>query len=413
MAEHPAYPVGLRLTGRRVVVLGGGQVAQRRLPALIAAGADVLLVSPEATPSVEAMADAGEIAWEKRSYREGDLADAWYALIATSDTEANTRASAEAERHRVWCVRSDDADAATAWTPATGHSEGVTVAVLTTDAKGRDPRHTAAVRDAVVEGLRDGTLVAPHYRTRTPGVALVGGGPGDPDLITVRGRRLLAEADVVIADRLGPRDLLAELPPHVEVIDAAKIPYGRFMAQEAINNALIEHAKQGKSVVRLKGGDPYVFGRGMEELHALAEAGIPCTVVPGISSSISVPGAAGIPVTHRGVAHEFTVVSGHVAPDDERSLVDWPSLAKLTGTLVILMGVDKIGRIAETLVAHGKSPDTPVALVQEGTTAAQRRVDATLATVGEVVVAEDVKPPAVIVVGEVVAVGPRVSEPSE
>ncbi|WP_405994499.1 uroporphyrinogen-III C-methyltransferase [Streptomyces sp. NBC_00986] len=407
MAENPAYPVGLRLTGRRVVVLGGGQVAQRRLPALIAAGADITLVSPEATPSVEAMADAGEITWEHRPYAEGDLANAWYALIATTDPEANNRASTEAEANRVWCVRSDDADQATAWTPATGHSEGVTVAVLTTDARGRDPRHTAAIRDAVVAGLRDGTLVAPHHRTRTPGVALVGGGPGDPDLITVRGRRLLAEADVVIADRLGPRDLLAELPPHVEVIDAAKIPYGRYMAQEAINNALIEHAEQGKSVVRLKGGDPFVYGRGMEEVQALAEAGIPCTVVPGISSSISVPGAAGIPVTHRGVAHEFTVVSGHVAPDDERSLVDWPSLAKLTGTLVVLMGVDKIGKIAETLIAHGKPADTPVALIQEGTTAAQRRVDATLATVGETARAEDVKPPAVIVIGAVVTVGPK------
>ncbi|ARX82192.1 MULTISPECIES: uroporphyrinogen-III C-methyltransferase [Streptomyces] len=403
---HPAYPVGLRLTGRRVVVLGGGQVAQRRLPALIAAGADLLLVSPEATPSVEAMADTGEITWERRAYADGDLADAWYALIATSDPTANAAASAEAERHRVWCVRSDDADAATAWTPATGHSEGVTVAVLTTEAKGRDPRHTAAIRDAVVEGLRDGTLVAPHHRTRTPGVALVGGGPGDPDLITVRGRRLLAEADVVIADRLGPRDLLDELPPHVEVIDAAKIPYGRFMAQEAINNALIEHARQGKAVVRLKGGDPFVFGRGMEEAHALAEAGIPCTVVPGISSSISVPGAAGIPVTHRGVAHEFTVVSGHVAPDDERSLVDWAALAKLRGTLVILMGVDKIGRIAETLTAHGKPQDTPVALIQEGTTAAQRRVDATLATVADAVRTHEVRPPAVIVIGEVAALTP-------
>jgi uroporphyrin-III C-methyltransferase/precorrin-2 dehydrogenase/sirohydrochlorin ferrochelatase len=406
MAEHPAYPVGLRLTGRRVVVIGGGQVAQRRLPALIAAGADIVLVSPSATPSVEAMADAGELTWERRRYAEGDLAEAWYVLVATGDPVANARASAEAERHRIWCVRADSAEEATAWTPATGHSEGVTVAVLTANAQERDPRHTAAIRDAVVEGLRDGTLVAPHHRTRTPGVSLVGGGPGDPDLITVRGRRLLAEADVVIADRLGPRDLLAELPPHVEVIDAAKIPYGRFMAQEAINNALIEHAKQGKSVVRLKGGDPYVFGRGMEELHALAEAGIPCTVVPGISSSISVPSAAGIPVTHRGVAHEFTVVSGHVAPDDERSLVDWPALARLTGTLVILMGVDKIGRIAETLVAHGKSPDTPVALVQEGTTAAQRRVDATLATVAGTVRTQGVKPPAVIVIGEVVKVGP-------
>ncbi|MFJ4004688.1 uroporphyrinogen-III C-methyltransferase [Streptomyces sp. NPDC090023] len=411
MAEHPAYPVGLRLTGRRVVVLGGGQVAQRRLPALVAAGADILLVSPEATPSVEAMADAGEVTWERRSYAEGDLSGAWYALIATSDPVANARASAEAEDHRVWCVRSDDADQATAWTPATGTSEGVTVAVLTTSARGRDPRHTAAIRDAVVAGLSDGTLVAPHHRTRTPGVALVGGGPGDPDLITVRGRRLLAEADVVIADRLGPRDLLAELPPHVEVIDAAKIPYGRYMAQEAINNALIEYAKQGKSVVRLKGGDPFVFGRGMEEMQALTEAGIPCTVVPGISSSISVPAAAGIPVTHRGVAHEFTVVSGHVAPDDARSLVDWPAMARLTGTLVVLMGVDKIGRIAETLIAHGKDPATPVALVQEGTTAAQRRVDATLATVAETVRAEAVKPPAVIVIGAVVDAAAPAEQP--
>ncbi|MER7765221.1 uroporphyrinogen-III C-methyltransferase [Streptomyces sp. NPDC097619] len=412
MAEHPAYPVGLRLAGRRVVVIGGGQVAQRRLPALVAAGADVLLVSPSATPSVDAMAETGEIRWERRRYAEGDLADAWYVLIATRDREANDRASAEAERHRVWCVRSDDAAAATAWTPATGRSEGVTVAVLT----GNDPRRSAAVRDAIVEGLRDGSLAgaARRERTRTPGVALVGGGPGDPDLITVRGRRLLAEADVVIADRLGPRDLLDELPPHVEVIDAAKIPYGRFMAQEAINNALVEHAKAGKAVVRLKGGDPYVFGRGMEEAQALAEVGIPCTVVPGISSSISVPSAAGIPVTHRGVAHEFTVVSGHVAPDDPRSLVDWAALARLTGTLVILMGVDKIGAIAARLIACGRAPETPVAVVQEGTTAAQRRVDATLATVGETVRTQEVRPPAVIVIGEVVNVGiPPLAHPAD
>ncbi|AEW97639.1 MULTISPECIES: uroporphyrinogen-III C-methyltransferase [Streptomycetaceae] len=397
--DAPAYPVGLRLAGRRVVVLGGGQVAQRRLPGLVAAGADVLLVSPSATPAVEAMADAGEVRWERRRYTPGDLAGAWYAVVATDDAAANAAASAEAEERRVWCVRSDDAEAATAWTPATGRDEGVTVAVLT----GRDPRRSAAVRDAVVEGLRDGTLVAPRHRARTPGVALVGGGPGDPDLITVRGRRLLAEADVVVADRLGPRDLLDELPPHVEVIDAAKIPYGRAMAQEAINDALIQHARAGKAVVRLKGGDPFVFGRGMEEVQALAEAGIACTVVPGISSSISVPGAAGIPVTHRGVAHEFTVVSGHVAPEDPRSLVDWAALARLRGTLVLLMAVERIGAIARALVEHGRDPQTPVAVVQEGTTAAQRRVDATLATVGATVAAEGVRPPAVIVIGDVVA----------
>ncbi|MGE9694573.1 MULTISPECIES: uroporphyrinogen-III C-methyltransferase [unclassified Streptomyces] len=403
-ASHPAYPAGLRLAGRKVVVLGGGQVAQRRLPALLTAGADVLLVSPTVTASVEAMATAGEIRWERRRYRAGDLEGAWYAIVATDDAEANTAASAEAEERRVWCVRSDDADAASAWTPATGHSAGVTVAVLTTEPAERDPRRTAAVRDSLVHALDEGRVAVPRQGNgETPRVALVGGGPGDPDLITVRGRRLLAEADVVVADRLGPRDLLAELPPHVEVIDAAKIPYGRAMAQEAINEALIAHAKAGKSVVRLKGGDPFVFGRGMEEAQALAEAGIPCTVVPGISSAVSVPAAVGIPVTHRGVAHEFTVVSGHVAPDDPRSLVDWQALARLRGTLVILMGVDKLGAIAEALVRHGRDPETPVALVQEGTTAAQRRVDARLATAAETARAHDVRPPAVIVVGAVAA----------
>ncbi|GHF39628.1 uroporphyrinogen-III C-methyltransferase [Streptomyces mashuensis] len=404
MADHApvaSYPVGLRLAGRRVVVLGAGQVAQRRLPALLAAGADVLLVSPSATPSVEAMATAGELRWERRRYREGDLDGAWYALILTDDPEANAAASAEAEARRVWAVRSDDADAATAWTPATGRAAGVTVAVLT----GQDPRRSAAVRDAVVDGLRDGSLAAPHFRAPAKGVALVGGGPGDPDLITVRGRRLLAEADVVVADRLGPRDLLDELPPHVEVIDAAKIPYGRAMAQEAINAALVEHAKAGKAVVRLKGGDPFVFGRGMEEVQALAEHGIPCTVVPGISSAVSVPGAAGISVTHRGLAQEFTVVSGHVPPGDPRSTVDWAALAQLRGTLVLLMAVENIPAIAAALIAHGRPAGTPVAVVQEGTTAAQRRVDATLETVGETVRAEGIRPPAVIVIGDVVAVG--------
>jgi uroporphyrin-III C-methyltransferase / precorrin-2 dehydrogenase / sirohydrochlorin ferrochelatase len=401
MPETPAYPVGLRLTGRRVLVLGGGTVAQRRLPALLAAGAGIRLIAPAVTPSVQAMAESGELSWERRGYRDGDVEGAWYVLIATNDPAVNDAASAEAERRRVWCVRSDDAAAATAWTPATGRSDGVTVAVLT----GNDPRRSAAVRDAVVEGLRDGTLAAPRHRHRTPGVALVGGGPGDPDLITVRGRRLLAEADVVIADRLGPRELLAELPPHVEVIDAAKIPYGRAMHQDAINTALIEHAKAGKSVVRLKGGDPYVFGRGMEEAEALAAAGIPVTVVPGVTSAISVPAVAGIPVTHRGVAHEFTVVSGHVAPGDPRSLVDWRALAGLRGTLVLLMAVERMAAIADTLIRHGRAPGTPAAVVQEGTTAAQRRLDATLGTVAERIAQENVRPPAVVVIGEVVLLG--------
>ncbi len=233
------------------------------------------------------------------------------------------------------------------------------------------------------------------------GVALVGGGPGDPELITVRGRRLLAHADVVVADRLAPPELLAELPPHVEVIDAAKIPYGRAMAQESINSVLIERAKAGKFVVRLKGGDPFVFARGYEEIQACAAAGIPVTVVPGITSAIAVPALAGVPVTHRAVNHEFVVVSGHLSPDDPESLVNWEALAALTGTLVLLMAVERIELFAEVLLKGGRPAQTPVLVVQHGTTSAERILRATLADVPERIREEGIRPPAIIVIGQV------------
>ncbi len=232
----------------------------------------------------------------------------------------------EAEANRTWCVRADDAAASTAWTPASGTAGDTSVGVLS-----GDPRHSAAIRDAITAGLRSGTIAARHHRSRLAGVALVGGGPGDPGLITVRGRQLLAEADVVIADRLGPRELLAELSPDVMVIDAGKVPYRRQMSQDEINEALVTHATSGKFVVRLKGGDPFVFGRGGEEMLACLRAGVPVTVVPGVSSAIGVPTAAGLPVTHRGTAQDFHVISVHVPPGDERSTVDWPALARSDG----------------------------------------------------------------------------------
>jgi uroporphyrin-III C-methyltransferase/precorrin-2 dehydrogenase/sirohydrochlorin ferrochelatase len=207
---------------------------------------------------------------------------------------------------------------------------------------------------------------------------------------------------VVVADRLGPRGLLDELAPDVEIIDASKIPYGRALAQDAINEVLIERAKAGQFVVRLKGGDPFVFGRGFEEVLACAEAGVPCWVVPGITSSISVPALAGIPVTHRGVAHEFTVVSGHVAPDHPKSLVDWDALGRMTGTLVILMGIERVGAIAAALLAGGRAAETPVAVIQEGTMPGERRVQTTLGLVGAAVAEAAIRPPAIIVVGPVV-----------
>ncbi|MGH4013229.1 MAG: uroporphyrinogen-III C-methyltransferase [Pseudonocardiaceae bacterium] len=396
------YLVGLDLTGRRVVVVGAGTVAQRRLPRLVAAGADILLIAPEATPAVEAMATAGELHWQVRGYTDGDLDGAWYALACTSQPAVNAAVADEAARRRVFCVRADDATGGTAVTAATGRHEGLLIGVLA----GRRPRRSAAVRDALVEALRTGVVDdAPDADddTPAPGVALVGAGPGDPDLITVRGRRLLARADVVVADRLAPRELLDELGAHVTVIDAAKVPYGRAMAQEQINATLVEHARAGRFVVRLKGGDPYVFGRGFEEVLACAAAGVPVTVVPGISSAISVPAAAGIPVTHRGVTHEFVVVSGHVAPDHPASLVDWPALGRLRGTLVLLMAVERIGAFADALITHGRPPDTPVAVVADGTLRSQRAVHSTLDAVAADVAAGGIRPPAIVVIGKVVA----------
>ncbi|MFC4123162.1 uroporphyrinogen-III C-methyltransferase [Nonomuraea zeae] len=398
------YLLGLRLSGRRVLVVGGGRVAQRRVPALLEAGAEVTVVSPGVTPALDDLIAAGRVTWHARPYEVGDCDGAWLVQACTDDRSVNTAVAAEAEAKRVWCVRADDKDASAAWTPATGRVDEISVAVTA----GGDPRRAAGIRDAVVGALRDGTVDARRNRTKPVGVALVGGGPGDPGLITVRGRQLLAQADVVVADRLAPRSLLDELAPDVELIDAAKVPYGRSLSQETINELLVDRARQGKFVVRLKGGDPFVFGRGGEEMIACAQAGIPVLVVPGITSAVSVPAAAGVPVTHRGVSQEFHVISVHVAPDDPKSTVDWPGLARSQGTLVLMMAVERLAKVAEALLRDGRSPDTPVMVVQDGTLPTQRAVTASLSTVADRVSAAGIRPPAIVIVGDVVRVGQEV-----
>jgi uroporphyrin-III C-methyltransferase / precorrin-2 dehydrogenase / sirohydrochlorin ferrochelatase len=393
-----AYLVGLRLDGKKVVVVGGGTVAQRRLPLLLANGADVHVITRAATPAVEALEG---ITLTLRDFRAGDLDGAWYAIAATDDPDVNEAVVAEADQRRIFCVRADVARDGSAVTPASFEYEGLAVGVLA----GGEHRRSAAIRSALREALQQGIVATAAVDGPYLGVALVGGGPGDPELITVRGRRMLAHADVVVADRLAPPELLAELAPHVEVIDAAKIPYGRAMAQVAINDVLIDRAKAGKFVVRLKGGDPFVFARGYEEVLACAEAGIPVTVVPGVTSAIAVPALAGVPVTHRGVTHEFVVVSGHLAPDHPESLVNWNALAALTGTLVLLMAVERIELFAEVLLAGGRPAETPVLVVQHGTTSAQRVLHTTLGDAPVQIRAKGIRPPAIIVIGSVAAFG--------
>jgi uroporphyrin-III C-methyltransferase / precorrin-2 dehydrogenase / sirohydrochlorin ferrochelatase len=389
-----AYLVGLRLAGKKVVVVGGGSVAQRRLPLLVASGADVRVIARAATPAVEGMSG---ITLALRDYRDGDLEGAWYAIAATDDTKVNAAVVAEAEGRRIFCVRADIARDGTAVTPASFEYEGLAVGVLA----GGEHRRSAAIRSAIREAFQQGVITADTPDIVRGGVALVGGGPGDPELITVRGRRLLAHADVVVADRLAPPELLAELPPHVEVIDAAKIPYGRAMAQDAINAVMIERARAGQFVVRLKGGDPFVFARGYEEVLACADAGIPVTVVPGVTSATAVPALAGVPVTHRSVTHEFVVVSGHVAPGHPESLVNWNALAAMSGTIVLLMAVERLELFADALRKGGRPADTPVLVVQSGSTAAQRTLRATLADAPRRIREEGIRPPAIIVIGAV------------
>ena len=400
MDDQATYPAGLRLGGRRVVVVGGGHVAQRRVPQLIAAGADVLLVSPVVTPAIEGMATGAEIRWEQRGFADADLEGAWYVIAATDDQAVNERVSQGAEARRIFCVRADDATRASAWTPAVGRHAGVTVAVL----GNREPRRSAAVRDEILEGLREGTITARHQRDRTPGVTLVGGGPGDPELIAVAGRKALMEADVVVADRLAPRELLGELPSDVELIDVTKLPRGRSAQQEEINRVIVERALAGKRVVRFKGGDSFVFGRGYEEVLACREAGVPVTVIPGLTSPVSVPGLAGIPVTHRGIAHDFTVISGHLPPGHPESLTDWDAVSRLTGTLVLMMAVENAPAIADVLLAGSRKPETPVAVICQGSMPGERTVLSTLVGLAEDLAREAVNPPAILVVGDVVAV---------
>ncbi len=395
-AADPLCPISLRMRGRLAVVVGGGAVAVRRVAGLRAAGADIVVVAPELSPSLEDQAARGFIGVRRRRYAAADLDGAWLALACTDQPEVNAAVAAEADRQRIWSVRADDGAASAAWIPAVGRTGSVTVAVNA----GRDPRRAAALRDICVAAVE----TAAGQPERQPGggrVSIVGGGPGDPGLVTAVGLRLLRAADVVVADRLAPAEVLAELPPQTEVIDAAKVPGGPAMRQEQINQLLVDHARSGRAVVRLKGGDPYVFGRGAEEVQACLAAGVPVEVVPGVTSAIAVPAAAGIPVTHRGLSQGFTVVSGHVSPSDPASTVNWEALAGSRTTLVLLMAVQHLPAITATLQAAGLAGDTPAACVSDGWTPRQRLLTAPLRELAVAVGNAGVTSPAVIVIGDV------------
>ncbi|WP_457974014.1 uroporphyrinogen-III C-methyltransferase [Arthrobacter sp. D1-17] len=394
MAIQDIYPTALRLLGRPVLVVGGGPVATRRAKGLLDAGARVTVVAPVASAALSELADAGLLTWEPRTYRSEDVDGVWFVQTATGDSAADAQVSSDAEAQRVWCVNASDHEASAAWTPAVAVVDDVKIAVNA----GGDPRRAMALRDAVATALESGDLPLRRRRASAGTVALVGGGPGDSGLITVRGRRLLGQADVVVTDRLGPRDLLNELAPDVRVIEVGKTPGHHPVPQAEINRILVDEALAGHRVVRLKGGDPYVLGRGGEEAEFCRRHGVEVEVVSGVTSAISVPAAAGIPVTHRGLAKGFSVVTGH----EELSEVP----ARPDHTVVLLMGVGQLRESASALGKAGLPEDTPVGIVENGYLPNQRVTIGTLGTIADQAEATGVANPAVIVIGDVVRVSP-------
>ncbi|OYO05382.1 uroporphyrinogen-III C-methyltransferase [Enemella evansiae] len=393
------FPLSLELRGRRVLVVGGGRIAARRVRDLLAAGARIDLVAPELCPE---LAELGErIGWQAREFRDSDLVGAWLVHVATGDQVVDARVARLAEEHRIFCVAAGAHRTGTASVPAHTSVElpdtRVQLAVSSAD-----PRRSVAIRNRIAGALASDPGDLRPQREHPGWVALVGGGPGDDGLLTRRGVQLLATADVVVVDRLAPHGVLADLPDGVEVIDVGKTPGHHPVPQHEINALLVEHAQQGRGVVRLKGGDPFVLGRGEEERAACQAAGVRVEVVPGISSAIAVPAAAGIPVTSRGVSRGFTVVTGH------EELAEVPS--RSDHTVVVLMGVKGLARTARTLIAGGRAADCPVAIVERGCTPQQRVTVAPLDRIAEFATECGVTSPAVVVIGEVVRLGPDWSE---
>lgn len=464
----PHYPVMLNLNDRLVVVIGGGTIAEQKVRELREAGARVRIVSPWITPGIAARVERGDVEYVERTYRPGDLAGARLAVAATNDRAVNHAVWEEAELRGVLLNAVDDVEHCHFIAPSVHRVGDITVTVSTA---GRCPtlavrlrerlatfvrgEHATLARIAggwraeiarripefsrrrtlwyrivdsnVLDALRRGDRHGAHaiiarlvdeaaadvvpnddrFLPTTGSVALVGAGPGDAGLLTVRALERLRAADVVVYDRLVGAEVLTHARTDARLIPVGKHGHERSTPQHEIDSILVREARAGHRVVRLKGGDPFVFGRGAEEAATLYAAGVPCEVVPGISSAIAAPGAAGIPVTYRGVASGFAVVTGHEqasehAGDDVSSL-DWDAIARMP-TVVVLMGLRALPRIVQRLIDNGRERDTPAAVIAKGTLPEQRVVIGTLATIVHDVELAALEQPATLVIGDVVRV---------
>jgi uroporphyrin-III C-methyltransferase / precorrin-2 dehydrogenase / sirohydrochlorin ferrochelatase len=413
------HPIFLDLDGQPVVVIGGGTVAERKIETLLDSGARVTVVSPEVTARIATRSEEGRVTLRPRRYQAGDLRGFRLAYAATSDPDVNLAVRREALDSAIWLNAIDQPDLCDFITPAIVRRGDLTIAVST---NGRCPalarrlredlerqygpeyaekvEHLARIRD---RDKAETDSAAPPRGPAVGRVYLVGAGPGDPELVTLKGRRLLACADTVVYDALVDQRLLDVCRPSASRVYVGKRSGCHSRSQGEINALLIDEARAGHVVVRLKGGDPFMFGRGGEEAKALIDAGISFEVVPGVSAGTAVPAYAGIPLTHRDVTDEVVFLSGHDSPTSPWP-VDWARYASSPATLVVFMGLSNLGAISRALIEHGRDARCPAAVISHGATAAQRVVVAPLEEVAEKVAEAGIEAPALIVIGEVVNV---------
>ncbi|MEW5838602.1 MAG: siroheme synthase CysG [Pseudomonadota bacterium] len=449
-------PIFMNLQDRSALVIGGGTVAARKAELLLLAGAKVTVIAPKVRNEMQRMIEAGRVEWREQTFGPGVVRGFRLVIAATDNDAVNRLVFTECERHAIPVNVADQPELCSFILPSIVERGPITIAVST---GGRSPilarllkarletlipagfgvladllgryRNAVKARFAQLdarkhfwERMLDSPLVNLAVSGRTTEaeqmleaalkagnppsggeVWLIGAGPGDPDLLTLKALRLLQQADVVVYDRLVPESIINLARREAERIDVGKSLSQHTLPQEGINQLLVDLAKQGKRVARLKGGDPFIFGRGGEEMETVVEAGIPCLAVPGITAAAGCAAYAGIPLTHRDCAQSVRFVTGHTKKDDMG--LDWRALVAEGQTLVFYMGLANVERICASLTAHGMSAAMPAAIIERGTLPDQRVFSGTLATLAGIVRSEQPRSPSLIVVGEVVGLRER------
>lgn len=443
-----SFPAFLKIDGRRCLLVGGGDIAARKARLLRSAGAELTVVAPWLAPSMERLVLTAALHWRPREFEDRDVEGHWLVVSATGVPEVERRVSEAAEKARVFCNSVDNLPECSFITPAIVDRSPLVVAISSGGAApvlarqirarieallpaglGRIARVAGDWRDRVrvkITSLAErrafwerffeaaqgrsaadtaGLIPAMLDSSRAPGgeAWLVGAGPGDPDLLTLAALHCLQNADIILHDRLVSPEILALARRDAEMIAVGKKPGCRGNSQEQINALLVRLVASGKRVCRLKGGDPFIFGRGGEETQALEEAGLVYRVVPGITAASGCAAAAGIPLTHRDAAQSVVLVTAHGR--DSIDTLDWPSLARDRQTLAVYMGVRRFPDLVCKLVKHGRSASTPIAIVERGTTSEQRIVRGTLGQLAMLAEAHRVEAPAMLFIGEVARYG--------